>query len=159
MSQIKELQPRPGITLLAVKVPEGAKNIEVTNSPDGSLSMLEFYCAEFWDQYIDLPKGPWQLLGIPTEIPEEVWQGIMHKQSTFGDYYYVGNGRSFKTATEAAMSFLASHDVYSVNPYMKPDIQYYMSDSAFTTRNYHEKLEQWQQAQENTGTRVILRKL
>lgn len=151
MSQIKQLQPKEGVALLAVKVPEGAWKFSITSGDNN----LHYKIGTIRHIY-DLPEGNWRLLGIATDIPEEVWKGIVHKQSTFGDYYYVSNGKSFETATEAAMSFLEANEVYSVNPLGdepkdRPDLGLY-------TKIIREKHMMWQQAEANTGTWVILAK-
>ena len=78
MSQIKQLQPKEGVTLLAVKVPEGAHSFDVDRNPLLKNEQL-FFRAEFMGlpnvtRCRDLPEGNWQLLGKATEIPEEDWQ-------------------------------------------------------------------------------------
>lgn len=162
MNNIKQLHPKERVTLLAVKVPDGAYNFEVTNSPDGSLSMLEFYSDEAWDQYIDLPKGNWQLLGTPDQITEDVWSGIVEARWDYYKNYLtpkdgnVGNYNRLvcKTATESAISFLEANEVYAINPYgERPDG---LDPMTWESESYEKDLELWQQAEDNTGTWVIL---
>lgn len=113
MSQIKELKPRPGITLLAVKLPEGAM------LPYIHRNRLLFDLPKCECDMIKLPEGNWQLLGIATEIPEEVWQGIVESRWDYYKNYLCpkdGNVGNYKrlvciTATESAMSFLSAHDI------------------------------------------------
>lgn len=154
---IKQLQPKEGVTLLGVKWPEEASDLCMPK-----IGMVDLYFhnkSGVEEDYIsvNIPSGPWQLLGIATEIPEEVWQGIMAtvKRSVFGytlDVYedFKCPEASFNTATGSAMSFLEANKVYNVNPLgERPSI---------INHDVWYSEEDWKQAQANIGTWVILMK-
>lgn len=157
MSQIKLLQPKEGVTLLAVKVPEGADEICIPNvyiTPHLQIWMPPRRVLPDGEDIIELPEGNWQLLGIATEIPEEVWQGIMPKGKVrYKDF--VG-GYLFKKATDAAISMLEAHEVYSVNPIPVPEAQFDERGNG----GYCEKwIKEYEKAEANTGHWVILKRV
>lgn len=127
MSQIKELQPKEGVTLLAIKTEGVPKNPHFYTVGDKMFLVYFIKNGDGWKQInVELPPSLYKILGISTEIPESVWQGIV-KKAVYLDAYshsspipcykgYVDNVWKW-TATESAMSLLEKHEVYSVNPY------------------------------------------
>lgn len=153
MSQIKELQPKEGVTLLAVKVEPDSYEFSIRNG------VLMARITPKTHSETTLPEGNWQLLGKATEIPEEVWQGIVSKVIVNGDTYYgyIDDNRelhTFDTATEAGISFLVKYEVYGANPYIKP-----CHLTAPDNEIYGDVFFKWQQAQSNTGTWVMLQRV
>lgn len=158
MSQIKQLNPRDGITLLAVKITEECAKHHIGINPNGTRLFL-------WDGKglcTHLPF-PCKLLGISTEIPEEVWQGIMPKgQVRYKDF--VG-GYLFKKATDAAMSMLAAHEMYSKNPLAgifrphsgEPDPA--NLGEVLVSAIYEDLREEYFKYEANTGTWIILKQI
>lgn len=157
MSEIKQINT--GVAeLLALKVPEGATRFFVHpfmsilgfTKEDGSSGFIEF------DQPL---TGPWELLGNYTELTEEQCREVvitnargcfLTKSDAFDDYT---NSDSFcDTAKEAFASLMQANACYSENPYKygKPSI---------VNHDLWYSEEQWQQAEANTGTWLILRKI
>lgn len=164
MSQIKQLQPKEGVALLAVKVAPDATNFRIANGfPDPPKGDLAYDTKLNVWQTGDaiLPEGNWKLLGKATEIPEEVWQGIVgtvKPHAAIRTYYlsYANKAPFYKTATEAAMSFLEANEVYSVNPYGFPGCECPSNANKDVTDKCESDNARWSKAQENTGTWLII---
>lgn len=164
MSQIKQLQPRPDITLLAVKVSEGATEYDLSG-----LDLRLWYYQGNALSKIECFELPFEckLLGTLDQITEEIWQTLIEMQlvdARFGGLKYPNFNLkskphlSFDTATESAISFLEANEVYSVNPLgKKPPV--HEDILAFASLNEFDcAVQKWQQAQSNTGTWIILMK-
>lgn len=114
MNEFKQLHPRPDVTLLAVKVPEGA--ISAVPLPPLNTICFEFSTGKKDNIYINLPiNGPWKLLGKATEIHELKWREIVSKVIVDTDIWfgYVKDLKlqTFGSAKEAGMSFLEANEV------------------------------------------------
>lgn len=173
MNNIKELHPKEGVVLLAVKVPDGAYDFVYYESD----CHTEFNVIEWKEPlqkigsfvkseggYIIDDDFDYMILGTPDQITEEVWQGIMLCDliggigGVGGQWLYPDYQRSncdgFEKATESAMSFLEANEVYSVNPKLHPaDIE------TMSIEHYIRLEDNWNKAEANTGTWVLLLKL
>jgi hypothetical protein len=159
MTQIKLLHPKEGVTIAAIKVDPDEYDFSLNYNSSGLLSQNDESEAPFPHVYW-LPQGPWQILGLSDQLSEEQWRELVHKQSTFGDYYYVANNRSFDTATEAGLSFLEANGVYSKNPLGdEPEMKYKNTSCENDIVDYRYDYYQWEQAQANTGSWLILKRV
>jgi len=143
---IKQLQPKEGVTLLAWLAPEGAYDFKLL---DGYLSYIIKKYFAILNEVVKLPFEC-KLLGIATEIPEEVWQTLMCDDNEGAD-----PDNPFQTAKESGLSFLHTNEVYSEKP---DDCQNQWCDGGKIDMGYNEYLfcELCEKAESNTGTWVIL---
>jgi len=132
-------------TILVVDLPEGVTAPRIENFKNYS----SLFSGE--SSICRLPPGNWQLLGKTFEMSDEQWKEIVEEEVLIlsWDKYSDSPITETMTATESGISLLTANKVFKENPNEKPDIQYFMSDSAFTKRDYHEKLNQWQEAEQH----------
>lgn len=143
-------------TILLLMLPEDAKYIDVRNG-------VVYYDTDFKEgEFTLLPQGNWQPLGFTKEVGEEVAKEVVGRDKRGFKYYWKDNGfvprgfnSVFETALEAFHSLLQANEVYLVNPYGKTKPYYDLDEATM----YEYELEQWQQAQQNTGNWYILKKL
>lgn len=143
--------------ILAVMVPGGTIGANITKLDDGDPD--DYLYINYDDsQFIKLPEGEWQILGISTEVTEGQWRELMLRTKSFlSGVFPVFHYSGFETAKESGLSLLESNGIFSVNPYGEkapivsdpdPSSQYYGAQM--------DEMHRWQQAQENTGPRLIL---
>lgn len=173
MSQIKQLHPKEGVTLLAVKVPEGAYDFAYHRADwQNEYNVIEWkqpleVIGSFHKNqgaYVIDDEFDYKVLGIIKDIKEKTWQTIMPDPEIIGEvddgayrieeFYgytdYINEENAFDTATESAMSLLEKHGVYSKNPIPVPQFNGdYDKDWVYA----------YEQAQANTGTWVILQRI
>lgn len=110
---IKQLQPKEGVTIATVLLPDGAKDFIIV---DG---FLYYYMYDGTYQWIKIPFEC-KLLGTLDQITEDVWQTLIEMQlvdDRFGGLKYPNFNLkskphlSFDTATEAGMSFLEANEI------------------------------------------------
>lgn len=157
MEQYKILQPKEGVTIATILLP-GDGDYTVNDCT------LSYWSGKTVLQ-IELPPGFWQLLGIATEIPESIWQGVVEPRWDYYKNYLApedGNVGSYKrlvcdTATKSAMSLLEKHEVYSE----QPDCPNQWCDGGKIDIGYNEYLscELCEKAEATTGTWVILKQI
>jgi hypothetical protein len=110
---------------------------------------------------IKLPDGDFKILGKATQLTEEQCEEVIpdpmirKPDNRKGFMIDIMDTEIYPTAKEAFSAFLDSLGCYSVNPYKKPADDDY---SFYTDRNISIQ-EEWQEAQANTGTWLILQKL
>lgn len=157
MEQYKILQPKEGVTIVTVLIPNEAS---AWKNESYHINTLWYKTDEMhYPKHIDLPEGNWQLLGKATDIPEEVWQGIVEPEVRILSWPVNTDMPEVEelTATESAMSFLEANEVYRVNPYGEKE-QEDISDLGAFTVMMRKRHRLWKQAEDNTGTWVILMK-
>lgn len=111
-----------------------------------------------------LPDGEWEYLGFSTELNEEQWKEIIESAG----WPYIGlyknystdesgklNHKPYPTASQSGLSLLEANQCYSKNPYGE-----YIQDLADGKyKDTKEKHDKFQQAQENTGSWLLLKQL
>ena len=155
MSQIKQLQPKEGVTLLSWLTPDDFREFA------GLVGDHLYYWGKLhtradYPYSVKLPFSDVEYLGKATEIPEEVWQGIVDRMGPYKNYLLSDDefeDYSFKTATESAMSFLEANEVYSVNP-LNPPIERLQYGGGYAMRQ--SEVDEYEKAEANTGTWLIL---
>lgn len=167
MEQYKIIQPKEGVTLLVVKITEECAKHHIGINQNGTRLFL-------WDGKglcTHLPF-PCKLLGISTDVPEEVWQTLLptfvcapfrNRYINFLDI----EGDLLTSAIKSGMSFLQANEVYSVNPYGEMPIRrtpfmgkgQYTEDQLEFIEEHKKEFNQWQRAEANTGTWVILQRV
>lgn len=183
MSEIKIIDTGK-CKLLAVMVPEGASvfKIVMKYKSTSRLPCFEDRLKTLYLTYegklgalheIKLPQGNWQILGLSTEITEEQWYDLVNSlpdpysnshHRNYKDYcrnYSITRSQYiFNTAKESGLSLLEANECYSTNP-MEPVWE--QTDANGTPYNkhfdYYSYLRAYKEAQQNTGTWLILRKL
>lgn len=142
MHNIKILHPKEGVTIAAVKVPDGAHNFDIVGSLLWFRHQEKGQLRKFSN--LNIPEGNWQILGFSDQLREEQCAELFpHSVLTkMHDLY--------RTVLD---KFLEANGVYSKNPYGEKPVNKdfywgYLSD-----------LEQWQEAEANTGSWIILKKM
>lgn len=143
-------------TLLAVEVPDGAKCAMV-----GIIGNTMPFSKNGEPVLIYLPGDGFEPLGLATEITEDQANIVVETVKPHGckgTYYkeYSNTRPFYSTAIQSMQSLLKANKIYSVNPYYEPEIQYYMSDSAFTMSEYRSDLNKWQEAQQHVKNWFLL---
>lgn len=116
--------------------------------PNMTLNSLKKTILSYWDKslkdaaHIELPKGKYSIIGLQSEINEEQARKIM---------------MPYFTALQEFNSLIQSIECYTVNPYGE-DIPYNAVFDAIDVANLQAKITLWQQAQQNTGNWLILKK-
>lgn len=134
-------------------VPEGVNKFKVYEYGYSSTHLL---MEDLTD--LVLPQGNWQLLGISTELTEEQWRDLVSFHIFAYKDYKTTAIYKFKTAKESGLSLLEANGCFSVNPYgdMPPDET--STPLSWNSEGLEADIKKWQQAQENTGPRLILKK-
>lgn len=156
--------------ILAVMVPEGAHGFELTKwnyqKQDylGRFTLLydslkmETNLKKGDRPHVQLPEGNWQIVGLSTEVTEGQWRELMLRTKSFlSGVFPVFHYSGFETAKESGLSLIEANECFSVNPLDGVPRYVYGQNNSANTVWYTEK--DYQQAQENTGTWLILRKL
>ncbi|WP_407430598.1 hypothetical protein [Arcticibacter sp.] len=156
MSQIKQLIPKPGTVILAVNLPEWACKFSVT-SGDNNLH----YKIGTTRHIYNLPDGQLELLGKPSDIPEEVCRSLFRNKDGYGlsvELPAPNNRTAYFSGKDALSAFLKANEVYSVNPicWVNPSSKAIHFDSE---KDRKAAIVKWQQAEANTGTWVLLLKI
>lgn len=158
MSEIKQINT--GVAeVLAVKVPEGAIRFAIEQDA--------LFCHIKAGVYklVKLPPGKWTPLGIDTELTEEDFDPLVdHAMGTYLNY--LTDKYELDTSKEAFESLMQANSLYSVNPYEQPTFEYDFGDEGPTdyllesaNNDFDLRMNQWQQAEANTGTWLILKRL
>lgn len=114
---------------------------------------------------VDHVDVEWQILGISTELTEEQCKPLFKHKDGYGLSFELpkpNNRAGYFTALAAMEVLLEANQCFSKNPYgEKPKREDFnsMSDKLYADNIFDWKLNKWQQAQQNTGTWLILRKL
>jgi hypothetical protein len=138
MSEIKQINT--GVAeIIAVKVQEGAREFKVFHDERPYLSFFDGYTTP----RIYLPCDA-EIVGISDQLTEEQAREVMPQMQDSGYPF------EKQEATETLADFMQANGCYSVNPYgeMPVNKDFYWG--------YLADLEQWQQAEANTGTWLIL---
>lgn len=171
MSQIKQLSPKEGVTLLAYLLPKVEYSfIRVERWGQGNfLFGRPKYIGEI-NLNEQLPEGNWQLLGTPEQITEEVWQTLLptfvcapfrNRYINFLDI----EGDLLTSATKSGTSFLQANELYSKNPlagiFMPRPTERQEKDlgSVLGDVMYQDLRDRFLEAEANTGTWVILQRV
>ena len=109
-------------TLLVVGLPKEASNL-VVDGNGSSTVRLSFYDSG-WD-WIKLPKGEWQLLGIYPELTEEQASRVIEKHKVAKDKYrdftktYFNSEWlwTYKTALESFQSLMERENITGYDKY------------------------------------------
>jgi hypothetical protein len=116
--ETKNLNPRPGVEIVAVKVPEDAIRASISKATGADISIkCDFLFLQFQkcrQQFIQLPPGQYSLIGVSDEITEDKaaelvesvyaeWLGKRFKDYVKGQIYFCD------TALESFQSFLKSN--------------------------------------------------
>ncbi len=102
----------------------------------------------------------WQFLSLSKDMTEEQAKMIMPSKAfesrsfdggitddlLYKDYEF--DSWDLSSALKSLRSWERSKGIVTVNPYHKPELQYYLSDSAFTHSDYEKELLQWSEAQQ-----------
>lgn len=168
MNEFKQLHPKEGIELLAVKVPEGASLFKVTDRLE--FDELDQNSGMQMPDYIMLPEGNWQIVGISDQLTEEQCREVMPvSYLPFPNFDPIGfevndelGTTIYNTAKEAFESLMQSERCYSENPY-GPDLcehnrQCYDSCQGSCWTRADIDSEEWQAAEANTGSWLIIKK-
>lgn len=116
MSNLKHLSPKPGVNLIAVEVPEGAMGFElfVDYVNDGLQNDLWWRMplklkGLFEHKFLTIPPGKYTILGIATELPEEVVRELVETTIKYGLTFYkeycMVSGLYTRTPLESFQSF------------------------------------------------------
>jgi hypothetical protein len=109
---------------------------------------------------IRIEKGNWRIVALSTEVTEEMAREVMPGLSVaqlYGVWYSIGNGERYchETALEAFNSLKVSLGVVDVNPMPKPK-ESDLDSSFFEMQVDLRELEQWQEAQQQLKTYLII---
>lgn len=166
---MKQLQTTKA-TLLVVKVPEGNTTWVLYNGtqrmhhggPSDMIIFNENVPGSFMARR-QIPYADWEILGLSTEITEEVWRMIMPRMfegsPNFPDYSYVPEFSVIaKNATESARSFIEANGFHWENPYEKPDrLCDYYRDALGLNLEYFEAQTLYNEAEQITEPFLILK--
>lgn len=114
MNNIKQLQPKEGVTLLAVLWPGEASELCMPK-----IGMVDLYFhnkSGVEEDYIsvNIPLGPWQLLGTPDQITEDQCSGLFKGKDGYGlsvELPAPNNRVAYFDRKEALKSFLEANEV------------------------------------------------
>lgn len=109
---------------------------------------------------IELPDGNWEELGVAHELTEEVWDSVLPSYSIQDEFDYMryDNLEFCETATESGLSLLRANECYAVNPYGRDEPEGIKHIGVFA-QLMRQKHKLWNEAQQNTGKWILLRKL
>lgn len=160
MSEIKQVNTGK-VELMIVKAPEGAVQWWVNNQ-----SLMCYKADNFFADEIGLSEGDWTPLGLSTELTEEQCSCIV-KQMRWGDTcfknYGIENQLVGLTAKESFESLMQATECFTKNP-LGPDLcehnrQCYDSCQGSCWTRADIDSEEWEQAEDNTGTWLILKRI
>lgn len=166
---------------LAVLVPDDADKICISHNAawyNLSYRLPGAKPMPFGWTHNQLPDCKWEILGKATELTEEQCAEIAHigmdyHEPAYKNYISESDAifkYPFGTAKESFSSFMDSIECYSINPYSDPKERYRCRDCADSDGlccnedmikycDPHIHLEKYNEAQKNTGTWLILKKL
>jgi len=148
---------------LAVLVPDDAGKFSIKKTRKGYADQLHYYVPYTLDvvsnqRLVILQGEGYEVLGKATELTEEQCAEIVDYKTTgyFKSYAYKNADFIFNTAKESFTSLMQSLECYSVNP-LNPPIERLQYGGEYTMRQ--SEIDEYEEAQANTGTWIILRKL
>lgn len=157
--------------LCFVKVPEEATDFE-TGSHQQYFQL--FFSAPFNGMenarhLRPLPPGNWQIVGNPFELSEQESRCIVQEIDHPYDYQYIDYeypGKLYLTAKRSMQSLLGHLKIYQTNPFagiFAPRLVN-ASDlndigSVLIDAIYHDLRDRWKEAEERTGSFVLLKKI
>lgn len=161
-AKIIELKQAP---VMLVEIPADIRNLKVNNARN----KLEWFKTSInkgmsrgrvtYSEYIALPYGCWAIVGILSDLTEDLFVECVDRTKTHPKYwnYNLNYFREFH-ASDSFASLLESEKVYTENPYARPNPKDYN-----TKINEYWILEKkWQEAQSRTidpeRTVVLLKK-
>lgn len=150
-------------TILAVKVPEDAKDLKIEH--DTWITWRTNSFPHFHDTR--LPSRGWQILGIYSKeksLTEEQWKNFVDSNFYWGNrlvyknYMQTNfNEYKFETTTESGLSLMQREGIFVVNPLGEKVINPNAEPGGKGSKEFWEDYEkEWSEAESKTGSWLIL---